>query len=67
MIRKCATHNRAAVIKAADILDNIHYYRKIEHAENLATMIERGKLLLREKNVGFQNKVFSELNKETTS
>ncbi len=67
MIRKCATHSRAAaVIKAADILDNIRYYRKTKHAENLATMIERGKLLLREKNVGFQDKVFSELNKETT-
>jgi len=65
LIKKCATHSReSAIIKAADILDNIRYYRKIEDKINLKEMIKRGRILLVEKNENFQNKVFSDLEKE---
>jgi len=65
LIKKCATHSReSAVIKAADILDNIRYYRRIEDELNLNTMIKRGKMLLVEKNADFQDEVFRDLEKE---
>ncbi len=65
LIKKCATHSReSAVIKAADILDNIRYYRKIENEINLETMIKRGRMLLVERNADFQDEVFNDLEKE---
>ncbi len=65
LIKNCATHSlESAIIKAADILDNINYYKKINHQENLETMINRGKMLLAEKNPQFKDKIFEELDKE---
>lgn len=65
LIEKCATHSLdSAVIKAADILDNIRYYRRVENTENFKTMIGRGRLLLEKENNNFQNAVFEELEAE---
>lgn len=67
LIKKCATHSReSAIIKAADILDNIRYYRKIENEVNLETMIKRGKMLLIERKSDFQDEVFRDLEKESS-
>jgi guanosine-3',5'-bis(diphosphate) 3'-pyrophosphohydrolase len=65
LMNRCATESsEAAIIKAADILDNIAYYRKIENADELQGMIRRGRLLLELKRADFEDDIFITLEKE---
>jgi len=65
LLFRCVNHNEsAAIIKAADIIDNLHYFRKIEKQDAIKKLTYMGKKLLSIKPVSYQDPIFDTLRRE---
>ncbi len=63
LFERCVVYEDASIVKAADIMDNIEYYKRIDNEENLQTMIVRGELLINLKPENYKDKIFEKLKK----
>jgi len=64
LLRRCIeAGERAAIIKAADILDNYRYFSKTKESARIQLMEETGATLVRMLPVDFDDAIFGELRK----
>lgn len=60
--KKCIqSSEEASIVKAADIIDNLITYRKINSEEGVANMLKFGKILLELKPSTYTDKIFQKL------
>jgi len=65
LLERCINSGEeASIIKAADTLDNLIYYRAIDDQEGISNMLNFGRILLHLKPENFENEIFAELQKE---
>lgn len=66
LMRCVQTSESAAIVKAADIIDNLAMYRRHNIAEGIDNMLRFGNILLENRPESYQDKIFEELKKLIT-
>ena len=62
LIKRCiSTGEKALIVKAADIIDNFKYFRKINNSDGINYCIRNAKTVIQNKPDNFNDKIFGEL------